>query len=71
MADLIERSKIMNFKEAINSGKKVRSEYWSKDTNLDTSIFTDVMEQWMIDLLAKSATPITWKEILGNWYYFD
>ena len=35
----------MNFREAVLIGKKVQSEYWDKDKILDTSIFSDKLEE--------------------------
>lgn len=59
----------MTFLEALNSGKKVKSEYWDLEHgHLDTSIFTDKLEQFTINLLVMTAKPLTWKEILGKWY---
>jgi hypothetical protein len=57
----------MNFKEAVLSGKKIRSQYWGKGTNIDTTIFSDKMEDWIVSILCQTAMPLTWKEILGNW----
>lgn len=59
----------MNFKEAVVSGKKVRSQYWDNSQSLDTTIFSDKMEDFMIDLFNSTATQLTWKEILGNWEF--
>ena len=59
----------MTFLEAVNSGKKVRSQFWDENKkHMDTTLFTDTMDDWLIDMISKTATPLTWKEILGEWY---
>ena len=61
--------KIMTFLEALNSGKKVKSQHWDdKHSPLDTTLFTDKLDDFIIDLMNQTATPLTWKEILGKWY---
>ena len=57
----------MNFREAVSIGKKVQSEYWEKDKILDTSIFSDKLEELTINIICESAIPLTWKELLGDW----
>ena len=59
----------MTFLEALNSGKKVKSQYWDEKYGyIDTTIFTDKLDDFIINLINQTATPLTWKEILGEWY---
>lgn len=59
----------MTFLEALNSGKKVKSQYWDeKNGYIDTTIFTDKLDDFIINLMSQTATQLTWKEILGEWY---
>ena len=59
----------MTFLEALNSQKKVRSEFWSENQTLDTTIFTDEMDDMIKQMLSITAKPITWQEILGLWFF--
>jgi hypothetical protein len=61
----------MTFLEALNSGKKVKSEYWDgQNRNLDTTLFSDnKVDDFIIGIFIQNATPITWKEIFGNWHF--
>lgn len=62
----------MTFLEALNSGKKVRSQYWDeKDGHLDTTIFTDKIDDFVVNIMIQTAVPLTWKEMLGEWYEID
>lgn len=59
----------MTFLEALNSGKKVKSQYWGeKDGHIDTTIFTDKLDDFIINIMSQTAKPLTWEEMLGNWY---
>ena len=59
----------MTFLEALNSGKKVKSQYWNETYGyIDTTIFTNKLDDFIINLMSQTATPLTWKEILGEWY---
>lgn len=57
----------MNFKEAVASGKVVRSEFWATNESIDTTIFEGNTPDWMKPILCQTAKPLTWKELLGKW----
>ena len=59
----------MTFLEALNSQKKVRSEFWSENQTLDTTVFTDEMDDMIKQMLSITAKPITWQEIFGLWFF--
>ena len=59
----------MTFLEAINSGKKIRSEYWSDEAFIDTKVFSDKLDDADIYIFSKAIKPIEWKEIFGDWYF--
>jgi hypothetical protein len=56
----------MTFLEAIKSNKKIRSVFWT-DGHIDTSIFTDELDDLIKDLIYSNSEPLTWKEILNEW----
>jgi hypothetical protein len=59
----------MTFLEAINSGKKIKSQYWGDNLdNIDTTIFTDKLDPIIKNIIGQTATPLSWKEMLGEWY---
>lgn len=59
----------MTFLEALNSGKKVRSQYWDeKHGHIDTTIFTDKIDGFIVNMMDKTSVQLTWKEMLGEWY---
>jgi len=57
----------MNFKEAVCSGKKVRSVLWNNDQHIDTTIFSEKLEPFVLDIMKSSGVPLTWGEILNPW----
>jgi len=59
----------MTFLEALNSGEKVKSQYWDeKYGHINTTIFTDKLDNFIINLMNQTAPLLTWKEMLGEWY---
>lgn len=57
----------MKFIDAIQTGKKIRSEFWGKNQHLDTTLFNDDMEPMIKRLFCQISTGLSWNEILGNW----
>jgi hypothetical protein len=57
----------MNFLKAINSGKKIKSEYWEADRNMNSTLFTEEVPDFAVVIFEKTAKPLTWKEIFGDW----
>lgn len=61
----------MNFKEAIMSGEKVKSEYWSDGDFIDANIFSKRLDDMTKNLFYTTAKPLSWKEMLGEWIVLE
>jgi len=57
----------MNFRDAILSGKKIRSEYYKQDEFLDSTLFSEPMTENIKKMFCEISQPIPWKHILGSW----
>jgi hypothetical protein len=58
----------MTFKDAVMSGKKVRSVQWRiNKKSIDTTIFTETLGGMALTIMSATAIPLTWEEILGEW----
>ena len=57
----------MNFKEAVATGGKVRSENWRPNDTMDTSLFSEKMDDNIKKMFCGISVPLKWVDILGNW----
>lgn len=60
----------MTFKEAIQSGLKIRSVLWSEERYLDSRIFDEIICEEAVRILTKNTESLSWKEILSEWEYY-